>query len=527
MDRMSALDAGFFYAESENTPMHVGSVAVFEGPAPTYGDVVRLILGKLPKVPRYRQRVRPVPMQLGRPLWVDDPHFQILYHVRHTAVPRPGSDEQLRNLAGRVLGQRLDMAKPLWELWLVEGLADDRWALISKVHHCMVDGVAGTDLMQLMFDLDPNATHEAVKDWTPRRSPSSLELMAGSVSDTLSHPLQQLASAPGLASPARVVKDIASSGKTLAKTVPSLAKQAVTPTARSLNGPIGPHRRWAWTEGKFEEFKAVRTAFGGTVNDVVLTAITGGFRDLLQGRGELSSEKLVVRSMVPVSVRPEDQKGSLNNQVSAVFVDLPVGLSDPLDRLSSIRGQMDEYKRAMSAVDANSIISMGNFIAPTLLSMGVRATLQAGQMWCQAVTTNVPGPRVPLYVLGKRMTSATAYVPIAGGTRCSIGIFSYLNTMTFGINADFDGYPDVDVLSGGIRRGIEQLLALAKKQTQQEVQAEAAADAAAELPKEPAGKAAESTAAKGPQAPAKKAAAKKAPAKAARPAKKTTAAAAR
>jgi len=482
VDRMSALDAGFFYAESENTPMHVGSVAVFEGPAPTYGDVVRLILGKLPKVPRYRQRVRPVPMQLGRPLWVDDPHFQILYHVRHTAVPRPGSDEQLRNLAGRVLGQRLDMAKPLWELWLVEGLADDRWALISKVHHCMVDGVAGTDLMQLMFDLDPDATHEPVKDWTPRPSPSSLEVMAGSVSDSVTNPMQQLASAPGIGSPVRAVKGLASSGRTLAQTVPSLARQVITPTARSLNGPIGPHRRWAWTEGKFEEFKAVRTAFGGTVNDVVLTAISSGFRDLLEGRGELSSEKLVVRSMVPVSVRRANQKGSLNNQVSAVFVDLPVGLSNPVDRLASIRGQMDEYKKTMSAVDANSIIAMGDFVAPTLLSMGVRAGMQAGQMWCQAVTTNVPGPRVPLYVLGKRMRSATAYVPIAGGTRCSIGIFSYLNTMTFGINADFDGYPDVDVLSGGIRRGIEQLLTLAADKKDEVPAGAAPAPAATKAP---------------------------------------------
>jgi WS/DGAT/MGAT family acyltransferase len=482
---MSALDASFFYAESENTPMHVGSVAVFDGPAPTYGDVVRLILSKLPKVPRYRQRVRAVPMQLGRPLWVDDAHFQILYHVRHTAVPKPGSDEQLRNLAGRVLGQRLDMAKPLWELWLVEGLADDRWALISKVHHCMVDGVAGTDLMQLMFDLDPDAKHEAPRDWTPRRSPSSAELVAGSVTDSLTHPLQQLASTPSLSGAVRTVKSLADSSKTLAKTVPSLARQAITPTARSLNGPIGPHRRWAWTEGKFEEFKAVRRAFGGTVNDVVLTAITAGFRDLLQGRGELSSERLVVRSMVPVSVRRENQKGSLNNQVSAVFVDLPVGVADPLERLSSIRRQMDEYKRTMSAVDANSIISMGDFVAPTLLSMGVRAGLQAGQMWCQAVTTNVPGPRVPLHVLGKRMVSATAYVPIAGGVRCSIGIFSYLNTMTFGINADFDGYPDVDVLSGGIRRGIEELLALATKKSAAESTAEPGAEAAAGSTAEP------------------------------------------
>jgi diacylglycerol O-acyltransferase len=463
VDRMSALDASFFFAESENTPMHVGSVAVFDGPAPTYGDVVRLLLSKMPLVPRYRQRVREVPMQLGRPLWVDDPHFQILYHVRHTAVPRPGSDEQLRNLAGRVLGQRLDMSKPLWELYLVEGLAEDRWAIISKVHHCMVDGIAGTDLMQLMFDLEPDATHDEPADWTPQRSPSTLSVVAQTAADTFAHPVQQLSSLPTLGNTLRTAKGLAESGKTMARTVPSLAKQALTPTARSLNGHIGPHRRWAWTDGKFEEFKAVRTALGGTVNDVVLTSITRGFRDLLQGRGELSSEKLVVRSMVPVSVRRPDQQGSLNNQVSAVFVDLPVGQPDPVERLAAIRGQMDEYKSAMGAVDANSIIGLGDYVAPTLLSLGVRAAMQAGQMWCQAVTTNVPGPRVPLYVLGRRMCTATAYVPIAGGTRVSIGIFSYLNTMTFGINADFDAFPDVDVLSGGIRNGIEELMALAEK----------------------------------------------------------------
>ncbi|MGY2004178.1 WS/DGAT/MGAT family O-acyltransferase [Blastococcus sp. SYSU DS1024] len=459
---MSALDSGFYFAESENTPMHVGSVAVFEGPAPTYGDVVRLLLSKLPLVPRYRQRVREVPLQLGRPMWVDDPHFQILYHVRHTAVPSPGNDEQLRNLAGRVLGQRLDMAKPLWELWLVEGLADGRWALISKVHHCMVDGVAGTDLMQLMFDLDPEATHDDPRDWTPRRDPSSLALVAGAVTEAATQPLRTLTSLPSVGSTVRNVRGLAESGRTLARTVPSLAKQAVTPTARSLNGHIGPHRRWAWTQGRFEEFKSVRTALGGTVNDVVLTAITKGFRDLLQGRGELSSEDLVVRSMVPVSVRSEQQRGSLNNRVACVFVDLPVGDPDPVSRLRAIRGQMDEYKRAMQAVDVPTIISMGDFVAPTLLSLGVRSAMQAGQMWCQAVTTNVPGPRVPLYVLGSRMCSAHAYVPIAGGTRCSIGIFSYLDTMTFGVNADFDAFPDVDVLSGGIRRGIEELLELAR-----------------------------------------------------------------
>jgi len=464
VDRMSATDASFFYAESENTPLHVGSVAVFDGPAPTYGDVVRLLLGKLHNVPRYRQRVREVPFSLGRPMWVDDPHFQILYHVRHTAVPSPGSDEQLRNLAGRVLGQRLDMAKPLWEVWLVEGLENGRWAIISKVHHCMVDGIAGTDLMQQIFDIDPDAPHPAPKDWTAQRDPTGLGLVTGAVVDNLTHPLRQLTSLPATGAAGRTAKGLVDSTKNLANALPQLARQAATPMARTLTGPIGPHRRWAWTDGQFEEFKAVRTALGGTVNDVVLTAITGGFRDLLKSRGALS-ENVVVRSMVPVSVRKPGERGSLDNRVSAVFVDLPVGEPDPAERLARIRKQMDEYKRSMQAVDARSIIAMGDFVAPTLLSLGVRAAMQLGQFWAQAVTTNVPGPRVPLYVLGRRMCSAHAYVPIAGGTRVSIGIFSYLNTMTFGINADFDGFPDVDVLATGIRRGIDELKEVAGKQS--------------------------------------------------------------
>jgi WS/DGAT/MGAT family acyltransferase len=459
---MSPTDAGFFYGESENTPLHVGSVAVFDGPAPSYGDLVRLLVGKLPQVPRYRQRVRPVPMNLGRPMWVDDPHFQILYHVRHTAVPKPGSDEQLRNLAGRVLGQRLDMAKPLWEVWLVEGLEDDRWAIISKVHHCMVDGVAGTDLMQLIFDVDPDAAHPEPKEWTPQRDPSDLGLVAGALTETFTHPLRRLTSTPALGDVTRTARQLIGSGRSLATALPQLARQAATPLARTLTGPIGPHRRWAWTDADLDEFKRVRKALGGSLNDVVLTAITRGFRDLLQGRGALSPD-VVVRSMVPVSVRTPGERGTLNNQVSAVFVDLPVGEPDPRARLARIRQQMDDHKSAMQAVDARSIIAMGDFVAPTLLALGVRAAMQAGQLWCQAVTTNVPGPRVPLYVLGRRMRSTHAYVPIAGGTRVSIGIFSYLSSITFGINADFDGYPDVDVLSSGIRNGIEELLALAEK----------------------------------------------------------------
>ena len=458
-DRMNTTDAGFYFAEHEHTPMHVGSVATFSGPAPSYGDLVRLLMSKLPQVPRYRQRVRAVPLQVGLPLWVDDEHFQVLYHVRHTAVPKPGGAEQLRNLAGRVLGQRLDMAKPLWEVWLVEGLRDGRWALISKVHHCMVDGIAGTDLMELIFDRDPAAERPEPATWTPRRSPSTVSVLTGAVQDAVVHPVRQLAALPALGL-TKAPRALRRTGEALRVGLPALAKQVATPTARSLNGPIGPHRRWSWTETGIDDVRKVRAALGGTVNDVVLTAVTRGFRDLLQSRGRLT-DRLVVRSMVPVSVRRSAERGSMDNRVTAVFVDLPVAEPDPVARLASLRRQMDEHKRLMSALDARSILALGDFVAPTLLALGTRAGVRSGQPWTQAVTTNVPGPRQPLYVLGRRMRSLYAYVPIVAGTRVSIGIFSYLRAMTFGINADFDAFPDIDVLADGICAGVQELVELA------------------------------------------------------------------
>lgn len=461
MDRMNVTDAGFYFAEGENTPMHVGSVSVFEGPAPSYGDLVRLLLGKLPLVPRYRQRVRPVPLHVGRPVWVDDDHFQILYHVRHTAVPRPGAPEQLRNLAGRVLGHRLDMSKPLWEVWLVEGLEDDRWAIISKIHHCMVDGVAGTDLMQLIFDLDPAAAHPEPAPWTPEPPPSEAAAVAVSVRDAVTRPVLQLAALPGtLARAARAPGEVLARAAALGSLLPGFAQRVGRPVARSLNGPIGPHRRWVWCDVGLPDVKRVRQGLGGTVNDVVLAAVTTGFRQLLDRRGELT-DRVVVRSMVPVSVRTPDERGTLNNQVSAVFVDLPVGVADPVARLADVRRQMDEHKVLLGAVDARTIAGSGEFVAPTLMALGTRAMARAPQPFTQAVTTNVPGPRVPLYVLGREMRALYAYVPIALGIRVSIGIYSYRDAMTFGINADFDAVPDAEVLAEGIRAGLDELVALA------------------------------------------------------------------
>jgi diacylglycerol O-acyltransferase len=461
MERMSTLDAGFYFVEDENTPMHVGSVGVFEGPPPGYGDLVRLLVAKLPKVPRYRQRVRTTPLHLGRPAWVDDEHFEILYHVRHTAVPAPGGAEQLRNLAGRLFAQRLDLAKPLWEMWLVEGLEGGRWAIISKVHHCMIDGVAGWDLAALLLDTSPDAEHPPATDhWTPRRTPSTPEMVLGGLRDAVGAPLQQLARVPTLA------RTALSPGKLLAfgRGLPGTARRLGGPAARSLNGPSGPHRRWEWIQADLGEVKRIRTVTGGTVNDVVLAAVTRGFRDLLAGRGQLA-EGQVVRTLVPVSVRSQSEKGDLNNKVSAVLVNLPVGESDPGKRVAVLREQMDDLKESRQAVGAQALTELAGFAAPTLLALGSRLGFRFPQPVMQTTTTNVPGPRFPLYLLGHRMVEIHPYVPIGNNMRTSIGIFSYLDQLNFGITADMDAVPDIGVLSGGIRAGIDELLKFAEPES--------------------------------------------------------------
>jgi diacylglycerol O-acyltransferase / wax synthase len=453
MERMSAVDAGFYYIEDENVPMHVGSVAVFEGPAPAYGDLVRLLVTKLPQVPRYRQRVRGIALHLGRPVWHDDEHFQILYHVRHTAVPAPGNAEQLRNLAGRVFAQRLDTAKPLWEMWLVDGLKDGRWAIISKVHHCMVDGIAGMDMATVL--LDSNSDPEppaAVAPWTPQPSPSTVRMVVSGIRDAVLEPLQQLARVPGLVRNLPTRQEVICYSRGLMAS----ARRMARPSAWALNGPVGPHRRWEWAQADVNDVKLVRSTFGGTVNDVVLAAITRAFRDLLAARGELTDGQ-VVRSLVPVSVRAKHERGMLNNRISAVLVNLPVGEPDPVARLACLREQMDDLKGNRQAVGAQALTELAGFAAPTLLAMGTRLIFQYPQSLMQTVTTNVPGPRFPMHLLGRRLVEIFPYVPIAYNLRISIGIISYLGQLNFGISADFDTVPDIGVLSQGIRDGFAEL----------------------------------------------------------------------
>lgn len=455
MDRMSGIDAGMFFAENETTPLQIASVSVFEGPPPAYGEFMRAVIARLVKLPRFRQRVRRVPLDLGRPVWVDDPHLQLLYHVRHTAVPAPGGAEELRNLAGRVLAQRLDLSRPLWEMWLVEGLEQGRWAIISKVHHCMVDGVGGSDLMTRLFDLGPGTglprgrrTAIPLPAAEPEASRSALVLRG--VAGTTLEQVRQLARLP------RVVRSSAraTTGRFL-RDLPAYARRLRAGAgASSLNGPTSPHRRWSWVHADLGEARRVGEVFGGTVNDVVLAAAARGFRDLLSGRDELRPDS-VVRAMVPVSIRLPGEE-SLTNRVSAVVVSLPCGEPDPVRRLELIRGQSAALKESRQAIGPALAAGLLG-LAPNVLAVVARAALRLRQPYVHTIATNVPGPPVPLYAMGRRLVAIYPYVPLAGGIRVSIGVVSYLDTLHFGVTADFDAMPDLGTLTVGIQRGLDEL----------------------------------------------------------------------
>jgi len=450
-NQMSRVDAEFFFAEQDNMPLHMGSVAVFDGPAPAYSDVLRLFESKLPLVPRYRQVVQTVPGQILRPAWADDEHFTIRHQVHHARVPAPGGDEQLRAVAAKLFARPLDLSRPLWEEWFLEGLEGGRWALLSKLHHCMADGIGGNDLMSLVFDTDPDARPPAPVKWVPAPGPSLAGRAADQVRDALTWPLRQLT-----ATSAQLYRTTPEELLEFGRGLGQSAQRLIEPSAGFLNGPIGPRRRWAWTTTSLEELKQIRVAHGGTVNDVVLAAIAAAFRDLLAARDKLT-DGLVVRSLVPVSTRGPDETGVVTNLVSAVLVNLPAGEPDPLRRLTVIRQQMDSMKHQHQEVSGEVLQSMLGLSTSMLQALGALAGFRSWQPVIQTVTTNVPGPRIPLYVLGRRMAALHPYVPIGASVRISIAILSYLDTVSFGVTADYDSVPDLDVLVQGIQRALAEL----------------------------------------------------------------------
>ena len=452
-DRLTGLDASFLALEKGGAHMHVGSVLVFEGEAPAHEELVAHVERRLHLVPRYRQKLAFPPLMQARPVWVDDPHFNAGYHVRHTALPAPGGEEELRRLAGRVFSQQLDRAKPLWEIWLVQKVGEDRFALVCKTHHALVDGISGVDIMTVLFDLEESPPAAASRRPGSRgRVPSGAALAADALVERLGTPV-------GVA---RSAASAVSNPGGAARTLGGLAAFAVAGLGGAppspLNVAIGPHRRFAWVEEDLGQFKAIKGALGGTVNDVVLTVVSGALRALLLRRGR-DPEGVELKAMVPVSIRADSERGALGNRVSAFYAPLPVGLADPLARFRFVHSSVGDLKASGQAVGAEAVTRLAGFAAPTVLNQAAR--LQWSQRFFNVTVTNVPGPQFPLFMLGRRLGAFYPKVPLAGNTALGIAIMSYDGGISFGLLGDFDAMPDLDLLAEDLSYAVSELSAAA------------------------------------------------------------------
>jgi diacylglycerol O-acyltransferase / wax synthase len=461
LDRLTAIDASFLHQEGPSSHMHVGAVARFAGPPPPFDEFLDSLRMRLHLVPRYRQKLHVPPAGTGRPLWVDDPTFNLEYHVRQTALPKPGSERQLLELAGRVFSQQLDRARPLWEVWMVEGLDDGGFALISKTHHAMVDGIAGVDIAQVMFDLSPVPAEVEHPDqaWQPAREPSSAELLAAGTLGLLRTGVRTAAHAAGmLRDPQAVLHGAREAAEGLGEIVwAGLNPAPETP----LNVPIGPHRRYEVVRTSLDDFKLVKDTFGGTVNDVVLAVVSGALRDWLRSRG-VRTEGLELRALVPVSIRAAGDRGALGNRLAVMRGPLPVYIEDPLERLRSVRAAMDGLKESKQAVGAEVLSNMQNFAPPTILAQASR--LNFSTRLFNLLVTNVPGPQFPLYILGRELSAVFPVAFLPRDHALAIAIMSYNGQMSFGLLGDYDAMPDIGVVAEGIEAALAELVDLARSE---------------------------------------------------------------
>jgi WS/DGAT/MGAT family acyltransferase len=462
-DRLSPLDVSFLYLEEPTTAMHVGGVAVFEVPRDgfDYDRLVTLIERRIGYVPRYRQKVKWVPGHLANPVWVDDAEFDITYHVRRSALPRPGTDAQLRELVARIQSRHLDRNRPLWEMYLVEGLSGGRFAIITKTHHAMVDGISAIDIGTVILDPSPVPSDVGAPpssaSWRPAREPSAVELVAEAAVETLRRPTQLVDTVrTGVLAPAVAGEKLLTAAGGLLAALRTAARPApVSP----LNARISQQRRYATADTDLDDYKRVRKAHGGTVNDVVLATVAGALREWLQSRGEAVTARTSVRALVPVSVRTPEEAGRYGNRVSAYLVDLPVGEPDPVVRLTQVSYAMKGHKEAGQSVGAGAIIGLSGFAPPTLHSLGARVASSFSRRIFNLAVTNVPGPQVPLYADGAQLLTAYPVVPLAKGQAVSIGLTSYNGGVYYGLNADRDAMSDVDVLAGCIPDALAELVA--------------------------------------------------------------------
>jgi diacylglycerol O-acyltransferase len=462
-DRLSVLDYSFLALEQPNSYMHVASTQILEaGPMKKPGGGIdaeafkKLTEGVLHRIPRYRQRLAFTPID-NHPVWVDDDRFNIDYHIRHTSLPHPGTEEQLKRLSARIMQQHLDRSRPLWELWLVEGLEGDRFAVISKVHHCMVDGVSGVDLMNILMSPTPEAVIHEPPAYLPRPAPSPFVLLRDEIRHRLALPFSAMR---GVRSFVREAQDLRRELAVRARAITeALGGNMRRPSRTPLNRKIGPHRRFDWLTMDLAEVKMLRRSLGGSLNDVVLTIVNGAVRSFLLRR-RVDLEEIDFRIMAPVSVRTEEQKGALGNSVSAWIVPLPIAEEDPRVALAQISARTNELKESKSAIAAGLLTQVAEWGSSTLLALGARNMTRL--LPFNMVVTNVPGPQVPLYTLGSRMLECYPHVPLTDRLGLGIALMSYNGKLCWGFNADYDLVPDLDDFLDDVRASFEALRVLAE-----------------------------------------------------------------
>jgi diacylglycerol O-acyltransferase / wax synthase len=467
LERLTSTDATFLHQEGRASHMHIGGVLVFEGPAPAFEEFLEHIRSRMHRIPRYRQKLAHPPLDTGRPLWVDDPDFNLEYHVRHTGLPAPGSEEQLLNLTARIASQRLDRTKPLWELWVVEGLEPaapgepERFALLSKTHHSLVDGVSSFDLATALFDLteEPPAPDEAaLVPWQPAPEPTPLELLLSGVRGAIGTTTGLAVGAIDAAlNPNRTVGALLERLEGMGL----LAWAALNPAPQTpLNVPIGPHRRFAVVRLPLSDLKEIKNAFGGTVNDVVLSVVSGSLRKWLHSRG-LRTEGVEMRALVPVSVRTADEKGALGNRLTVMRGPLPVYISDPVTCLRVVSKEMDDLKESKQAVGAATLAAATDLAPPAVLAQASR--LQFSTRLFNLLVTNIPGPQIPLYVLGRKALDLFPLAFLPEDHALAIAIISYNGQIEFGLLGDYDALPDIDLIADGIADTVAEMLAQARE----------------------------------------------------------------
>jgi WS/DGAT/MGAT family acyltransferase len=458
LDRLTSVDASFLHQESAVSHMHIGALLVVSGPPPTREEFLEAIRLRLHMVPRYRQKLAHTAIDSGRPVWIDDPNFNLEFHIRHSALPSPGEWHQLEEMTARIYSQQLDRSKPLWEIWMVEGLEDDRFALITKTHHALIDGIAGVDLATVLFDISPEppVPSRSRRPWKPRPEPGAASLIAAGVLGALKAGGQVAEGVvDAIGHPERALK----AARDVVEGIGEIVWAGLNPAPETpLNVPIGPHRRFTAVGNQLSDFRFIKDTFGGTVNDVVLTVVAGALRSFMDRRG-VRTEGLEMRAMVPVSVRSENERGQVGNRVVAMRAALPVYIADPLQRLDFVRSAMAGLKESKQALGAEAITNVQNFAPPTILAQASR--LNFSTRLFNLLITNVPGPQFPLYVLGREMVSVVPVAFLPQNQALAIAIMSYNGQMNFGLLADYDAVADLEDFGSFIAQELALLVELA------------------------------------------------------------------